>query len=313
MGFLLEPSWWTDFLATGLRLSVPLAFAALAGVLSERSGVFNIGLEGMMLAGAFGAALGASHFGNPLLGVLVGIAMGLLIALVLAVLSVSVGVNQIVSGVALNLLVGGLTAFLSRSLISQQVSTTILPGFGPIAIPFLSSIPVIGPVFFGQDVLVYVLYISVLAIGLVIYQTPWGLSVRATGHDPLASEAAGIGVKRVRYICLLCGGVLASLGGCHIVLSQVHVFTENISAGRGFIALAAVIFGRWHPIGVFLACLLFGFLDAVQLRLQFANPDVPYQIFAMLPYVGSILVLAGLVGRIVPPASLGLPYRREGR
>jgi simple sugar transport system permease protein len=311
MDMFLDPAQLTAFLGTSLRLSVPVVFAAVGGVLSERSGVYNIGLEGMILFGAFGAAVGAFFGDAPLAGLLVGAAGGMAAALVLAVLGVSMGVNQIVSGIAINLLAVGLTAFLSRVVFGAQANTLSLPGFQPIALPGLGAIPVLGPVLFGQDLLVYVMYATVALVAVLLFTTPWGLAIRAVGDNPAAADTAGISVARVRYGCVLASGVLAGLGGAYLVLSQVFLFSEHMSAGKGFIALAAVILGRWHPVGALLACLLFGFFDALQLRLQFANPGVPYQIFVMLPYLASILALVGLVGRPTPPAACGIPYRRE--
>lgn len=301
----------TKFLDSALRLSVPLTFAALGGTFSERSGVFNIGLEGLILMGAFGAALGTFHTGSPLVGLAVGVVLGLLLALPLAFMAVTLGVNQIASGIAINIFALGLTSFLARTAIGAEANTRLLPGFEPIAVPGLSDIPLIGPVLFEQDALVYLMYLLVPALYYLMYHTPWGLNVRAVGHNPRACDTAGISVPVVRYLCVLGSGALASLGGCFLVLSEVFVFTENMSAGKGFIALAAIILGRWNPLGALGACLLFGFFDAFQLRLQFVNPDVPYQIFSMLPYVVSILALVLTVGRGVAPQAIGRHYDRE--
>jgi ABC-type uncharacterized transport system permease subunit len=310
---LLDPVQLSAFLSTSLRLAAPVVFAAVGGVLSERSGVYNIGLEGMMLAGAFGAAVGAFFLDTPVAGLVVGAGCGLLGAAILAVLGVSLGVNQIVTGIAINLLSLGLTAFLSRIVFGAQANTLSVPGFKPVAIPILSQLPVLGEVLFRQDALVYVMYVIVLAAWVLMFRTQWGLRVRAVGENPAAADAAGVPVSAVRYGCVLASGVLAGLGGCYLVLSQVFLFSEHMSAGKGFIAVAAVILGRWNPAGAFAACLLFGFFDALQLRLQFAHPGVPYQVFVMFPYLASILALVGLVGRPTPPAASGMPYRREAR
>lgn len=313
MSILTDPVQLADFLATSLRLSVPIAFAALGGVLSERSGVFNIGLEGMMLAGAFGAAVGAYFTGTPFAGILVGMVFGALGALILAYLAISLGVNQIVSGIAINMLMLGLTAFLSRVVFQGQANTMTLAGFKPFEIPGLAAIPVLGPVLFNQDLLVYVMYALVAVMLWMMYRSRWGLNVRAVGENPRAVDTAGISVPRLRYACVLGSGAIAGLGGCYLVLSQIFLFSEHMSAGKGFIALAAVILGRWNPLGALLACLLFGLFDALQLRLQFANPEVPYQAFVMLPYAVSILALIGLVGKPIPPAAVGLHYKREAK
>lgn len=302
-----------DFLGTSLRLSVPLVFAALGGVLSERSGVFNISLEGMILAGAFGAAVGAFFLNDPFGGLLVGMLCGMAAGLVLAGLGVSLGVNQIVVGIAINLFVLGITAFLSRIVFGAQANTLQLPGFKAWGIPLLSSIPVLGPLFFNQDFLVYLMFACVFLVYAFLYWTPWGLQVRAVGENPAAADSAGVSVAGIRYGCVIAGGALASLGGCYIVLSQVFLFSEHMSAGKGFIALAAVILGRWHPVGAMAACLLFGFFDALQLRLQFNYPGVPHEFFVMLPYVMSIMALVGLVGKPTPPAAVGRHYQRGSR
>lgn len=313
MDMLLDPTMLSDFLSTSLRLSIPIVFAALGGVLSERAGVYNIGLEGMMLAGAFGAAVGTFFTGEPFFGVLSGMFAGALMAVVLAVLAVSLGVNQIVAGIAINMFSIGVTAFLSRIVFSGQANTMTLPGYKAFAIPGLAAIPVLGPVLFTQDALVYLMYATVLLLFYLMFYTPWGLNIRAVGENPRAADTAGVRVNMVRYICVLGSGALAGLGGCYLVLSHVFLFSEHMSAGKGFIALAAIILGRWNPIGAFFACLLFGLFDALQLRLQFANPEVPYQAFVILPYVVSILALVGLIGKPRPPGAVGLPYKREGR
>ncbi len=303
--------WTTDLLRTSLALTVPIAFAAIGDVFAERSGIYNIGLEGMMLFGAFGAALGSFLTGNPVFGALLGMLFGAAGAAVLALLSIRLKIDQIVCGIAINLVALGVTAFLARLIFGLDATTKTLSGFRPWAIPGLSEIPLIGQAFFNQDPLVYVLYLTIPLSSWLLYRSAWGLEVRATGENPAAADSAGVPVFRVRFICVLISGALAVLGGAYIVLSQVFVFTEHMSAGKGFIALAAVILGRWSPIGAVLASLFFGFCDALQLRLQFANPTIPYQIFIALPYVASILALLGFYGRTKPPAAVGLPYSRE--
>lgn len=309
----LELASMTDILATTLRLSIPIAFAALGGVLCERSGVWNIGLEGMILAGAFGAALGVYLTGIPALGLITAILCGMLLALLLAVLAITLGVNQIVSGIAINLMALGLTAFFARLIFGLDATTKTLAGFSAWEIPGLSSIPLIGPVFFNEDPIVYLLFVLIPLTWWTLYRTPWGLNIRATGENPNAADTAGVPVFLVRYATVIASGALAAIGGAYIVLAQVFVFTEHMSSGKGFIALAAIILGRWDPLGAVLAAGLFGLCDAIQLRLQFANPAVPYQIFVALPYVVSILALIVFYGRVKPPAASGIPYRREAK
>lgn len=311
MDSLLNLTLVSDFLGSSLRLAVPLIFATVGGMFSERSGVYNIGLEGMILLGAFGAAVGAFFMGTPLAGLAVGTCLGAAGGLLLAILAVSLHVNQLVSGIAINMFAIGLTSFLSRIVFLGKATTMSLPGFKPIAIPLLSKIPVIGQVFFNQDVLVYLMYLMIPLLYFILFHTPWGLNIRAVGEYPRAADSAGVSVDKVRYASVIASGALAGLGGCYLVLSQIFLFTEHMSAGKGFIALAAIILGRWNPIGGFFACLLFGSCDALQLRLQFSHPQVPYQIFSMLPYVASILALIGIVGKANPPSSAGIAYRRE--
>lgn len=310
--FLTDPQAITDFLSTSLRLSIPIIFAAVGGVIAERSGVFNISLEGCIIGGAFGAALGAYLLGTPAAGVLLGVFVALMAGLLLAGLAVGLSINQLVAGIAINILMLGLTSYLARLILGDDATST-LPGFQPIAIPGLSAIPIIGPVFFEQDVLTYLMYLLVPLSWWVIYKTPWGLNLRAIGDYPVAADSAGISVPTVRVFAVLVSCAMAGLGGCYLVLSQVFVFTEHMSAGKGFIALAALILGRWNPIGALLACLFFGFSDALQLRLQFNSPDVPYQLFSMVPFVASFLALVFLSGKVRPPKAIGIRYERGGK
>lgn len=312
MDLLTDPQALADFLSTSLRLSVPIIFAAIGGVISERSGVFNIALEGCILGGAFGAAAGTFLTGSPAGGLVLGVAVALFAGLILAGLAVGLAINQLVAGIAINILMLGLTSYLARLILGAEATAT-LPGFGPIAIPGLSSIPVLGPVFFDEDILTYLMYLLVPLAWWVIYRTPWGLALRAIGDYPVAADSAGISVPRARIFAVLVSCGLAGVGGCYIVLSQVHVFTENMSAGKGFIALAALILGRWNPVGAALACLFFGLSDALQLRFQFTNPNVPYQLFSMVPFIASFLALVFFAGKVRPPAAIGVRYERGGK
>lgn len=310
--FLTDPQAITDFLSTSLRLSIPIVFAAVGGVISERSGVFNIALEGCILGGAFGAAVGAYLVGTPFAGLLLGVFVAMLAGLILAGLAVGLAINQLVAGIAINILMLGLTSYLARLILGADATST-LPGFTPVAIPGLSSIPIVGAVLFHQDILTYLMYLLVPLAWWVIYKTPWGLNLRAIGDYPVAADSAGISVPKVRILAVLVSCAMAGLGGCYLVLSQVFVFTEHMSAGKGFIALAALILGRWNPLGALLACLFFGFSDALQLRLQFNSPDVPYQLFSMVPFVASFLALVFFAGKVRPPAAIGIRYERGGK
>ena len=313
MGDWLDPAAIVDLLRTSLRLAIPIAYAAMGGVIAERSGIYNIGIEGMMLSGAFGGALGGFLTGSPVGGVVVGILLGMIGASVLGFLAIRLGINQIVCGIAINLVAIGLTAFLARLIFGLNATTQSLPGFTAVPIPLLVEIPIVGPVFFDQDPLIYLLYLLAPLLYWMLYRSEFGLEIRATGENPAAADSAGVPVFQVRLLAVLISGGLAGLGGAYIVVSQVFVFTEHMSAGKGFIALAAIILGRWDPIGALLASWFFGFCEALQLRLQFANPNVPYQVFTALPYVASILALVGVYGRFKPPASVGIPYRRESK
>ncbi len=300
----------TDFLAASLRLSVPLAYAALGGLWSERSGVLNIGLEGMLLSGAFASAVVTFATGNVLLGIIAAFLLGGAIGLLHAALCVSLRVNQLVSGLAINLAATGLTAFFAR-LIFQQNAVQSLPPLPAIAIPGLQSLPILGSLLFQQDALVYLLMLLIPFSTYLLFHTSMGLALRAVGEYPRAADTAGIAVGRVRYVSVAMGGALAGLGGAYLTLAQVRFFTEDMSAGRGFIALAALIFGRWHPIATVLACLLFGATEALQLRIQTLNLNIPYQFLLMLPYGIALLAMVGLAGKSTPPAALGVAYRKE--
>lgn len=304
---------YLDILATGLRLAVPLIFAALGGVWCERAGVFNLALEGSILGGAFGAALGAFLLQSVWGGLLGGMLAAGLIGIVLAVMTVRLAINQMVAGIAINMLVIGMTSFFARMAFSEQSASALLPGFSTLTIPGLASIPLIGEVLFKQNVLVYLLYGLVPLAWWLLFRTSWGLNLRATGEYPRAVDSAGLNVFRIRFLSVVGSCVIAGLGGCYLVLSQVFMFTEHMSAGKGFIALAALILGRWNPVGAVAACLLFGLADALQLRLQFGHPDVPYQLFVVLPYVASIAALVIFAGKIRPPAAAGEFFKRGGK
>ena len=300
----------SDYLAASVRLSVPLAFAALGGLFSERSGVLNIGLEGMLLTGAFVSAAGTFYSGNAWFGVAAAVMAGALVGLLHAYLSVTLRVDQLVSGLAINLSAAGLTAFGSRLVFTAE-TTQKLAGIDAIALPGLSQLPIIGSLF-NQDLIVYGLFLLVPLTTYLLFRTSLGLTLRAVGEYPRAADTAGIWVGRVRYSCVVISGGLAALGGAYLVLVHVKYFTEGISAGKGYIALAALIFGRWHPVGTVLACLLFGATEALQLRVQAFNLNIPYQLLTMLPYITALLALVGLAGKSTPPSALGIPYIKEG-
>ncbi len=296
-------------IAGSVTLAVPLVFGSLSGVLCERVGVVNIAIEGQLLGGAFTAAIVASVTQNPFIGLLAAAAAGALVSMVLAVFSIKYVVNQIIVGVVLNVLVSGLTGFLFSTVMQENKELFNSPGRLPIIdIPVLSSIPLLGPILFKQSVVGYLMYVAVIAVWIGLFKTKWGLRVRAVGEHPQAADTMGIKVNATRFWNVTLGGAIAGSGGSFFTLVAIDSFTKEISGGRGFIALAALIFGRWNPIGAFFAALLFGFADNLQSIVTIIGTPVPSQFMAMLPYLVTVLAVAGLVGRSRPPAASGVPY-----
>lgn len=296
-------------IAGSVTLAVPLVFGSLSGVLCERVGVVNIAIEGQLLGGAFTAAMVASMTRNPFVGLLAAAVAGAVVSMVLALFSIKYLVNQIIVGVVLNVLVSGLTGFLFSTVMQADKATFNSPGRLPIIdIPVLSSIPVLGPILFKQSVVGYLMYIAVIVVWIGLFKTKWGLRVRAVGEHPQAADTMGIKVNATRFWNVTLGGAIAGIGGSFFTLVAIDSFTKEISGGRGFIALAALIFGRWNPIGAFFAALLFGFADNLQSIVTIIGTPVPSQFMAMLPYLVTVLAVAGLVGRSRPPAASGIPY-----
>ena len=284
---------------SSMRLATPLVLAALGGMFSERSGVVNIALEGIMLAGAFSAAAVTYAVGNPWIGLLAGIGAGLLIAAIHALACIRYKANQVVSGTALNILMVGVPGFLSGAFFLSSGSTPQLPRE-----QLIPNTPIV---------------IAALMVPLswyVLYRTPFGLRLRSVGENPEAADAAGVSVERIRYTGVLLSGVLAGIGGAYLSIGQSSLFTRNMTSGRGFIALAALIFGKWRPVQTMLACLLFGFTEAVSIQMQGvvklpSGEDIPVQFIQMVPYILTIVVLAGFIGHSRPPRAIGLPYQKE--
>ncbi len=296
-------------IAGSVTLAVPLVFGSLSGVLCERAGVVNIAIEGQLLGGAFTAAMVATLTKSPFIGLLAAAVAGAVVSMVLAVFSIKYLVNQIIVGVVLNVLVSGLTGFLFSTVMQANKALFNSPGRLPIIdIPVLSSIPVIGPILFKQSVVGYLMYIAVIVVWIGLFKTKWGLRVRAVGEHPQAADTMGIKVNATRFWNVTLGGAVAGIGGSFFTLVAIDSFTKEISGGRGFIALAALIFGRWNPIGAFFAALLFGFADNLQSIVTIIGTPVPSQFMAMLPYLVTVLAVAGLVGRSRPPAADGIPY-----
>ena len=263
-----------------------------------------------MLTGAFISAAVSVTTGSVWMGVLAALMVSGLVGLLHAYLCVTLQVNQLVSGLAINLAASGLTAFGTRALFAN--GTVQLAGIDPVSLPFLSHLPLLG-MLFAQDLLFYLLILLILLSTYFIYRTSWGLALRAVGDYPRAADTAGLSVTWVRYLSVIFCGCLCGLGGAYLALVHVRFFTEGMSAGKGFIALAALIFGRWHPVYTALACLLFGATDALQLRIQAFDLKIPYQFLAMLPYAIALFALIGIAGKSTPPAALGIPYSKESR
>ena len=299
----------TSLLQGSLALAVPLIFGSLAGVLSERVGVVNIAIEGQLLAGAFVSALIASLSANMYLGLIGAIIAGALVSWVLAVFSIKYIVDQIIVGVVLNVLVVGLTNFLfSTLMVSNLTAFNQPPRFEKILIPLLGQIPVLGPVLFNQTLIVYLMYLSVACIWFALFKTRWGLRLRAVGEYPKAADTVGIKVFRTRYISVIIGGAFAGLGGAFFTLGQVGSFGKEMTNGAGYIALAALIFGRWNPIYAAFAGLLFGFAQNLQYGLAIIGSPVPSEFLLMLPYALTVIAVAGLVGKVTGPAASGKAY-----
>ncbi|GAA3805411.1 ABC transporter permease [Nocardioides panacisoli] len=297
-------------LAGALALAVPLVFGALGGVLGERSGVVNIAIDGQLLFGAFGAALVGSMTGSPVLALAAAMLAGALVALILGVFAISYFVDQVIVGVVLNVLVVGFTSFMYTQVLAPNAdSLNSPPHLSAVAIPVLGDIPLVGPILFRQTVLVYLLYVAVAAVTWALYRTKWGLRVRAVGEHPKAADTVGIKVNRTRYRTILLAGLIAGAGGATYTLVSVGQFNREMTGGGGYIALAAVIFGKWDPIKATLAALLFGFATNLQNVLSVLGAPVPSEFMLMLPYAVTVFAVAGLVGNSRPPAADGIPYR----
>lgn len=298
-------------LQTTLQRSVPITFGAMSGIICERAGVVNIAIEGMLLSGAFASAVVGSATANPWIGIAAGIVTGGLLAGLLAVLAIRYLVDQIVAGVVINILVTGLTSFLEARVLVPLPKLNNPEQFGPIAIPFLSDLPLVGGILFRQNLFIYVCIGCIFLLHFMLFTTRWGLRVRAVGEHPMAADTVGINVFYVRYRNVILGGMLAGLGGAYFTIGSTGSFQQEMTAGRGFIGLAAMIFGGWAPFGAFLAAIVFGFAEAVQVRLSILNIDLPSQFLQMVPYIVTIVVVAGLVGRVRAPAADGRPYKKE--
>lgn len=309
---ILTVSFITAFLSAAVRLAVPLMYGGIGELYAERSGILNIGMEGVMLSGAFFSFAGAWYTGSLAMGLLCGIAGGLVVSLLHGLLSITLVQNQSVSGLAINMLLLGITSFLFK-LMSDGQSYQQIETLPTIAIPGLSQIPFIGEAFFNCDILTYILYVLLILTWLFYKKTNLGLSFSAVGENPGAAESAGINVKKYRWIAMIFNGILGGVGGAYLVLVQLGVFTENMISGRGYIALATVILGRYTPFGVFGSALLFGAANALQIRLQTIGVSVSPYLLAILPYALTLIAMLGSIGKNSEPEALSKPYIKGSR
>lgn len=293
-----------------VKRSVPIALGALSGVLSERVAVINIAIEGMLLGGAFVAAIVGSTMG-PYWAIIAAMLTGVALAWVLAVLAIRYRVDQIIVGVVINIFVLGLTSFMAQRILSQNQHLNQAQLLAPIKLPLLGDIPFFGAVLFTHNIFVFGMFILVAVTTYALFHTKWGLRSRAVGEHPKAADTLGVDVYRYRYMNVMLGGAVAGFGGAFFIQGSVGRFDENMTAGRGFIGLAAMIFGRWHPVGALSAALVFGFADSLAGKLAILQTPIPSEFLGMAPYIATIIVVAGLVGKARPPAADGQPYVKE--
>jgi ABC-type uncharacterized transport system permease subunit len=296
--------------AAAVRIAAPLLLTALGEIVSEKAGVLNIGLEGFMLVGSLAGFLGTYYSHNSWIGMLTGLLVGVIFSLLHAYLSITLCTDQVVNGIAVNILGLGLTSLIFRGLFGISTLPPRIQPLGIIKVPYLADIPVLGPILFQQSPIVYLAVFFALLCWIIVFKTDFGLALRATGEIPEVADTAGINVARIRYIAVMVAGGLAGLGGAFLSVAQLGNFTDSMTAGRGFIALAVVIFGRWSPFGALIVSMFFGLAYALQLALQALGFNVPYQFLLMLPYVLTMVALAGSAGRRGAPAALATPYKK---
>lgn len=309
---ILSAAFLINLFASTIRMAAPILLTALGEIFTEKSGILNIGLEAQMLAGALAGFIGAYYTGSNWLGLLIGTLGGVLMSLLFALLTISLRADQIVVGITLNIFALGITTFIYRVLFGVAMIPPSVQPMTEINIPVLSELPVVGPIFFHQKIFVYLAFLLVPLAHFVLFRTSIGLNIRAVGEYPLAAETMGINVLRTRYACVILSGIGAGLGGAFLAIGQLARFTDNMAAGRGFIALAIVIFGQWKPYWAAAAALIFGFADAIQLSLQAVGLQVPEQFLRMTPYVVTILAMMVVARRALAPAALASPYVKEG-
>jgi len=294
-------------------MATPLILAGLGEAISEKAGIINIGVEGIMLSGAFFSFIVSFFTGNLLFGLLAGIAGGIMVSMIHAVLSIHCQANQTIVGLALNFMVLGLTSFLFLMVFGQATTIPSCAVLSEVKIPLLWRIPMIGEALFNQNLFVYIALISLVLTAIFFYKTEWGVNLVAVGEHPQAANSAGLNVVAVRYLACFVNGVLGGLGGASITLGQLGFFMENVTSGRGYIALVVVILGRRNPFGIFAAAMVIGFSQALQFNLQTLGIPIPSQVFSMFPYVVAVIVLCLSIGKSSDPAALGIPYERNKR
>ena len=298
-------------LNSSLVRATPIALSALCGVISERSAIINIGIEGIMLLAAQAAVVVGTVTGNLYLGLLAALVIGGLIAALHAFLVIRFKVDQIISGVAINIIGAGVTSFVSSRFLEKNTNALNNSGtFSVISIPLLSKIPVIGPVLFENNIVIFLTILLVIGMHIVLFYTPWGLRTRAVGEHPKAADTLGVNVYLTRYINVIIGGIICGLGGAYFTVGSVGRFDEIMTAGKGFIGLAAMIFGKWNPVGAYTSSMIFGFADSLQVKLQILRTPIPSEFLLMAPYIVTMIILTGVVGRAIPPAADGQPYEK---
>ncbi|RKX91241.1 MAG: ABC transporter permease [Spirochaetes bacterium] len=311
IGEIFTVTFITGLIGATLRMSTPIILATLGEIITERSGVLNLGIEGTMLFGAAIGFLTTLATGNLWLGVLMAALAGMLLALLMSVLAVYLGLSQHVSGLGITLFASGLSMFIYRLVVgSPTIPPTVTP-FTPVAIPLLSKIPLIGPSFFNQYALTYITWILIPLVSIFLFKTRGGLRVRTVGQNPFAADTVGVNVNLTRTLCVVVGGAFFGVAGAFLTLAQQNMFLMDVIGGRGWIAIAMTIFGNWNPLAGAGGALIFGFLDAFQLRMQSLGVNLPFHVFLMIPYLVTILALIGVSGKASVPAGLLKPYRRE--
>jgi len=304
---------FTGLLQGGLILAVPLIYGSLAGLVCERSGVINIAIEGQLLGSAFIAGITGSLLKNAWYGLLIAPFAGALISLLLAVFAIKYRIDQVILGFVINVLIIGLTSFAAQRFLREDADKwNSSPILQPINIPVLSKLPIIGPMFFSQTIIIYLLYVIIVVTQIALFKSKWGLRMRSVGELPVAAESVGIDVNKVRFRNVLIAGAIAGLGGAYFTVGSVGSFSREMTAGMGFIALAALIFGRWTPLGALSAALVFGFADQLRSVLSIAGTPIPSTFMMMVPYIATIIAVSGFVGRVRAPAADGIPYQRGG-